>query len=194
MKDKEHLYKFILRLALTFRLSLKNICKLQGLEPTLENQMKIYNSIDELFSKDIDLKRAYDYLFNYETLNENDKLSIRSLGTANIFLAKYREIAKLGNKDDILKIDSNLEKLDGDFRQLEKGIDISTITDEDIVTISKYRLKYAISRERICDVLGISRDSLALREERLTNEVLKQKLKTLSNFYLDVINMKRNVK
>lgn len=192
--DKKNLYMFILKLALTFRLSLKNLCKLLGRETTFEEQIRTYNEIEMYFGENLDLKRAYDYLFNYETNSEVGKLSNRALGTVSIFLIKYQEACKSGNKDAILKMNSDLNKIDRSFGELKTKIESPYVTSDEALIISKYRLKYAISRKSICDILGISYKSLVLREEKMSDEVLKYKLGILSDFCQDMFLIKRNVK
>ena len=102
--ENKNLYSFVLRLALTFRLSLKNVCKILGRNCSNEEQLKLYNEFDELFRNNLNLKRSYNYLFNYETISETSKLSDRSLSMANMFLLSYKQACKNGSKEDIVKI------------------------------------------------------------------------------------------
>lgn len=193
MKNK-NLYSFVLRLALTFRLSLKNVCKILGRNCSNEEQMKLYDEFDELFGNNLNLKKAYNYLFNYETIGETSKLSDRALGMSNMFLLSYKQACKKGSKEDILKIDSKLNKLDRDFENLKRRENNPSVTDEEAIIISKYRVKYALSRECVCDMLGLSYHSLRLREQKLQDEVLKHKLSLLSDFYMNMVTSKRNVR
>lgn len=194
MKNDRKSYNFILRLALTFILSLKNVCLIKGMEGTIEDQKKVYYEIDKLFCNNTEIKDAYEYLFNYETINESDKLSDRALGITNMFLFKYKKALKTGTREELLRIDSELEKIDRDFKALTQKPNNYIISDDDIVVISKYRLKYAVSREQIYKVLGISRKTLMIRENKILSGVLKQKINCLTEYYQDIFKIKGNIR
>ena len=57
-------------MALEFRLSLDNLCKLLGKEVTEQNKMDIYKAISLIFDNDPDYIEKFKYLFFYETFNE----------------------------------------------------------------------------------------------------------------------------
>ena len=61
--NSNNMYNFIAKMALEFRLSLHNVCRLLGKEPTDANKMEIYHKIIEL-NWELDAKNAYSYLFN----------------------------------------------------------------------------------------------------------------------------------
>lgn len=193
--ENEKVYIFIFKLALTFRLSLVNICKLLGKENTEKNKFEIYNVFVKLFGSDEDIRRAYEFLFNYETLNEPENISNKSLSMAVLFLKKYKNACESGNKESIDKITNELTKIDKQFKELSYK-DLTVLTDEDALIISKYRLKYALTKEWVCNHFNIGYKKLESRENNYENRKLKYKLNLLSNYYLDLKynSLKRNVK
>ena len=184
----------LLNIAFTFRLSLKNLCKLLGRSETEEEQMNLYNEIKENYKENYTLRIAYKYLFNYESKNQSEKESKKAYALGLFFLENYKIAKKEENQVKINKMLNELNKIDNEFNGLKKRTKGDPITLEEILIISKYRLKYAISRESICDYLEISIGAVRHAEEKITDEKLKEKLKNLSEYYLDVASQKRNVR
>lgn len=193
MKSK-NMWGFWLRVALTFRLSLKNLCKFLGREETEEEALKLYNEFDSAFGENYSLKRAYDYLFNYETVNEPQKISDRSFKLASMFLLNYKMACQKKDKEDIKRIDAELDKLDTKYKKLKKVTYSSSVSEDEALIVSKYRVKYALSRESVCDELGFSYHSMRLREEKLKDEYWKFKVNSLSQYYTDVTLQKLRIK
>lgn len=191
----ENLYKLIFKMALTYRLSLKNICILLGKEENENNQLEIYNMCLYLFGNNLDLRIAYDFLFNYETINEPEKISKRSLTLASLFLSQYKEAAKSGNKEKLRKVYSSLTEIDNKFLKLKDREIQSTVTEEETLIIAKYRLKYCISQKKISEYLDVQRRTLIMKEKNIEDEILSYKLNLLSNYHFDIVsNDKRNRK
>ena len=179
-------YGFLGKLALEYRLSLTNLCRLIGLEETDENKMLIYNSIIETCNRDMDLIREYKYLFNYETLNEKDNASYLAMTKATLFLKKYNKAKQEKNEVAIKDLITALNKTDNDFKALLKRDMQKLFIEDEMVIISKYRLKHALSKSSIGTIMGIKRDRITLGESKIQNSIIKDKLDILQEYNFDV--------
>ncbi len=193
METKE-MYKFICGIALEFRLSLKNICKILGWDPTEENKMKFYNIVEDIYgAKSYDIKK-YKYLFFYETYDESENASRVSLTVALNFLNRYNNAIKSGDKDKIKEIISELHRTDDNLKKITDELREGVITPKTAEIITKYRIKYLIPRERFCKDYNISRDTLQKREREMESKILQEKNKKLLEYYFDIINSKGFIK
>jgi len=183
--------KFYIKLALEYRLSLDNLCKIMGIDPTTENKKSLY---DEILKNDHYVNNeVYEYLFNYETINESEQASNEAYSGAVTFIKYYLnyknndpELAKrILNKLDYT--DQEYKKVEAKYSKYSNSIDL-----EDVKVISMYRLKYAVSRAEIADWLGVNVQMLRRREIELDDELLQEKLKKL-NEYSEALKLK-NVK
>jgi len=184
----------LLNIAFTFRLSLKELCKLLGRSETEEEQINLYNEIKEKYKENFSIRSAYKYLFNYESKNQSEKDAKKAYALGLFFLENYMIAKKEGNKVKINKMLNELNKIDNQFNELKKRKKGEPLTLEEILIISKYRLKYAIPREAACEYLDLTSSSVRHAEEKITDESLNKKLKNLSEYYLDIASKKRNVR
>lgn len=193
-ENQKNFYKLVLKIALTYRLSLDNVCLLIGKKPTEENKKNIYYICMQIYEDNFKLKSAYKYLFNFETVNEPYSISKKSFLLASMFFEQYKLASKQKDFESIKKLNYKLIEVDDKFSKLKAG-EINTAIPQDITTISKYRLKYAISRKRICEYLDVALRTFINKENEIQDEKLKYKLKLLSEYYYDLVNNdKRNVK
>lgn len=191
MVDKK-LYTLLGKMALEYRLSLDNICKILKRPVTDETKMEVYENIKKFMKNYYQLKEVYDYLFFYETVNEPEEISLIAYYKAKNYLLRHNKAIKEGNKEKLIKIKKELTKTDTDFINLrDKGHD-DLYTVDDIAIITKYRLKYAISRENFCEYYYkvISLRNLEKREKQLESSILKRKIDLLSDYYLNFFNDK----
>ena len=179
-------YAFLGKVALAYRLSLFNLCRLMGLEPTEENQVLVYNSIIEAYVKDLDLVREYKYLFNYETLNEKDNASYLSMTKAALFIKKYNNAQKENDEATLKALIKSLNKTDSDFNALLKKEKSRPFSEEEMIIISKYRLKHALSKTTISSLMEIKRDRISFGESKIKNSIIKDKLNILQEYNLDM--------
>ena len=186
----ENKYSFIAKIALEYRLSLGNICKLFNMEPNDENKIKVYNLIMSTIINH-DLRLAYDFLFNYETINEDEKSSALAFSKTLIFLKRYSKAQKSGDKEQLKLIMKELSKTDIDFEVVKKKDSHIKMEEKDILAISKFRLKYCISKTRMAESLDIGREIIHRGEEKINDNRLKQKLNLLSHFYDDLYAKKK---
>ena len=184
-QNKINLYKLILKMALTFRLSLKNICILLDKEPTEENQQEIYEIFDLLFGSNSKIKWYYCFLFDYETRTEPDFISDSSLNAATLFFIKYKIASRSHDKETIKLLHEQLDSLDKKVNNLKLRNKEIALTDEDYETIIAYRIKYALSKEKTCDYLDINKDTLKAHENKLENSKLKYKIDILNDYCFD---------
>lgn len=184
-QSKINFYKLVLKIALTFRLSLKNVCILLGEEPTEEKQKEIYEIFDLLFGSDSKFRRYYMFLFEYETKLEPDFISESSLNAATLFYIKYRIATKNNDKENIKKLHQELDTIDRKVNSLKLRSKEHRLTNEEYETIIQYRIKYALSKEKICSYLDIDRDVLRVHENKLENSKLKYKIEQLNEYCVD---------
>jgi len=189
MENKE-LYNYVGKIALEFRLSLDNVCKIMGKEPTEENKMEIYKNIEEVSRRDYDLIKEYKYLFFYETFNESDNVAMIAYVKAANFIGRYNRAKKEGNEELATKTLLELSRTDNEFNQIKSKIGKQALTEKDVEIITRYRIKHAISRIAFCEQYGISRTSFEKRDRNISNSLLKKKLDILSEFLLSIENRK----
>lgn len=185
--NKKDFYTWILKIALEYRLSLENICIILGIEATEKNQEKMYNIFNELFGLNTDLKGVYDILFKYETKNELEETSLNALNSG--FLAFYQYQIALRN-NDTFKLESlknQLNILDNKIKELKNRDTSYELSYDDYLNITKYRIKYSLSKSEICKMLNISNESLIRFEVELENDELNNKLSILNKNQLNVL-------
>lgn len=189
MQDREkNFYKFIGKVALEFRVSLDNLCKLIGKEVNEENKKSIYEKIVEhAIGYNPPLQKQYNHLFFYETLNEPSYVSDDSYSNALNYMKRYKKASSSGNKEERHKILNELNKTENDFKDLIKRKKTKTLTQDEIIVITKYRIKTVLSKRKFYEVYGIiSRDNLMVREKELESDVLKYKINNINEYYHDI--------
>lgn len=177
--EHKNYYNFIGKIALEFRLSLNNICKLSGKEDTEENRMNIYNILVQASDKNDGLIKKYNYLFFYEALNEPQNISKISFEKAVNFVKRYKQAKKEANTGKIRELFRELNKTELDFNITKDKIGRENLSDEDIEIISRYRIKNMVPRMSFCEAFGIHRTSLEEREKKIKDPVLIKKLNIL---------------
>ena len=183
--NNRNMYDFVAKIALEYRLSLSNVCKLLGKEPNDKNKLEVYEIITSPIAAD-DLKLAYDYLFNYETVNEDEKSSSLALSKALIFLKRYTKAQKSGNTEEARLILKELTKTEEAYAKVRNKKDFTNMTEEEIVAVARYRLKYCISKVRMTNILDVGKGFITRNEEKITDYRLQEKLQLLNNFYEDL--------
>ena len=175
-------YNFIGTIALEYRLSLSNVCKILGKKPTEELKMELYNLIIES-TDSISKKNAYKFLFNYETVTEKEEVSNLTYQNAYNFLNSYCSAAKSKNKEELTKLKNEITKLSKDFETILRRDPKTKLTDQDYLTISKYRLKHAISLTTIASALNMRKDTISSKESNFQDSILKHKLELLNDYH-----------
>lgn len=183
--NNKNMYDFVAKIALEYRLSLSNVCKLLGKEPTDKNKMEVYEIITSPISAD-DVRIAYDYLFNYETVNEDENSSALALSQALIFLKRYTKAQKSGNVEEVKLILKELTRTETAYAKVRNKKDFSKMTEEEIVAVARYRVKYCVSKLRMTNILDVGKGFITRNEEKITDRRLQGKLQLLNNFYEDL--------
>lgn len=186
MNNKKNWYLFMGRIALEYRLSLNGICELLNMEKTDENRKEIYDTIMSNASTNFNLERMYKYLFNYETLSSNEEASKQALRGAGNFLKAYIFSRRANNEELRNQLIASLSNTEKAFKEVIKKDFKNPLTEEDILAISKYRIKHCISRMGMSDMLDLSRDRLADNEKKISDEIVRYKLQSLSEYYQDM--------
>lgn len=187
-------YNFLGQIALEFRLSLDNICKILGKEPTEENKMEIYNNIEISANKDIGKINKYKYLLFYETFNEPTRIASVALSKTINYLKRYQKAVSENNKEKLIELENELYKTEDQFKQISGKISVDRLSDEDIEKIARYRLKNVISRKTFCEDYSIGRSSLSERENKISSNYLKHKLEILSEYHYSITKNIRKLK
>lgn len=185
----EEKLKFIKKLALEYRLSTKNICKLLGQEPTEENQQFIYNLFmnnDEILS--YKEKKEFIYL-DYETTAERKQNEQASYMVAQMTLLKLQKALLENDKEQFQQIKDKISKIDTDFENLRKREKWVKIKEEEILIIAKYRIKHALSKQEINRRIGIADTNLTKVEKTITSEFWSSKVKKLNEYNYDLCHV-----
>ena len=182
----KEMYDFLLKLALRFRLSLKQLCELLGRPTTIEEQDKLFNEIDQLYGRHFELRVAYVYLFHHECAKDTLSSKGKKQFLANIFLNKYMNACRENNKEEINKLNYELLKLDEEFKKIREKSKGQSLTKEEGEIVAKYRLKYAISREDVSYILGINSSGYRSIERSFKDINLRNKLTLLNEYYMNI--------
>lgn len=188
-KSKErNFYKLIGKIALEFRLSLNNLCRLTGKESTEENRLNFYEKIKEyLIGKNNILDYQYRYLFFNETVNEPSSISVNSYKMALDYWKRYKKAKESKNKEEFVNVINELNKTEIEFQNLIKSDVNRILTEEEIIIISKYRIKKVLSKKIFCEEYRlIHRTNLSKREKMLESDDLKYKINNLNEFCYDI--------
>lgn len=166
--------RFVKKVALEYRLSLTNICKLLKIDATEENLKTMYEALLKT-CRNQDEQTAFNWLLN-ETTNEPEKDSNVMYLTATTMLARYAIAIQSGDKKQIDEAFVRLFKTDYNFNTLVEKMNPRNISEEDIAVISKYRIKYALSKSQIASMIGINRETIARNEKKYILESEKFQL------------------
>lgn len=188
IEKEAKLYVLVANIALEFRVSLNNLCKLIGKEDNEQNRLYIYQKIVEyVIKKDSDLTSQYNYLFFHETLNEPKNISNNSYNKVIEYLKRRKKAIKSGNREELIKISRELKKTEIDFAILLKKNKSESLSDEDINTIAKYRIKRCLTQKKFyINYNLISRSNLSKREKMIESEDLKYKINILNEYFYDI--------
>jgi len=181
--ENKNTYIFISRIALEFRLSLKNACLILGKDTDEKNRMEVYSNIENAIGTDLETLDKLKYLFFYETLTESENVSKISFTRAVNYIKRYNNAKKSGDKEQIREVMKELKKTEKDFQSIILKIKDKYIGEDEATVIGKYRLKHAISRMRFCEMFDIARSTLEKKEKLISDEILKQKLVLLGEYY-----------
>lgn len=171
--------KCMLLIALECRLSMSSVCKLFNI--SLSKLTELINS--EALERP--LSNALIYLFYYETVHETPEEYKKSQFLARFLINKMNKILSNPDpkqrKEDFQKFYNELYGPTLDF--LDKPYTLWT--NEEKIKLAKYRLKYAISPDKIQDKgIVLSKSALYKLRERLEDETLKRRLRTLDEYLL----------
>ena len=183
--NNKNMYDFVSKIALEYRLSLSNVCKLLGKEPTDKNKMEVYEIITSPIVAD-DVRIAYDYLFNYETVNEDENSSALALSKALIFLKRYTKAQKSKNVEEVKLILKELTRTEEAYTKVRNKKDFSNMTEEEITAVARYRIKFCVSKLRMTNILDVGKGFITRNEEKITDRRLQEKLQLLNDFYEDL--------
>ena len=195
MKDyNKSIYVLLGRMALEYRLSLSNICKILGWEPTEENRMKFYHIIEEVCASNYKLLSLYKYLFFFETDHEKESASKISYSLAINFLNRYKKALKDGDTEKAKKILRELNRTELEMNNVLPKLRERNIDRDDAIKISKYRIKHVIARDYFAKIYDITPSMLLRREKNIESELITYKLDLLSDYFEDIIYKKKEYK
>ena len=156
----------------------------------------------------------FRYLFNSETINETTDDRRVLYNNALEFINTYKVVPR-SLKDITADIENATKEQDEEkliilkneqrahytlyseeieYNALKKSIKKAKdsgekfmYSDNDILIIARYRLKYALSEMSIVKDLGISMSNYTIREKRIADQKFLSKLIKLNNFYEDLL-------
>ena len=184
--ENKKLYNLLGDIALEFRVSLKNICKLFGKESTEENMMQIFNNIIQAKDNVRDITNEFKYLFFCETYNEPQTTSRVSYTKAVNYIKRYNKIIKEGTSEEKKEILKELYKTENDLKSIKHKLGNDTLNEEEISIVCRFRIKHVMSRHGFSEFYNVTESSLRRAEPKITSNILKQKLETLKDYYLTV--------
>lgn len=177
--------KFVMNLALEFRLSLKNVCLFFNANPTDENQQLFYNEMIKNAGSVVKIDEL-KYL-TYETANESEKDSKTSYNLALTYYSRYLNAlknAKSGNdlnNEKLNKAKNYLQYTDVEFEKLNKQ-GFKKVAINEAIIIAKYRIKHVISKIQFAEEFGMNRETISRWEKLITNPRLVNKIKSLNDY------------
>ncbi len=161
--------KEIVLVALTFRLSLNNLCRLFGTSS---------DDIEKMFAH-FPLLDYPIYLLNLETMNESKELEDLAFKKGKIYFLKAQELRALKRKAMLKGETEKQEALTEKILLLQTEINDSRalamqnsdeITEQDLLVIINYRIKYGLARNRCEDLFGIKDYRLRAFENKLMSQ------------------------
>ena len=220
-KEEINKYRFLGALALKYRLSLLNVCKLAVSFGIVAKSTTIYeNLLNSMYSMYGHKNRnnsditPIKYLFNVETLNETQEVRKESYDAARSFIDTYKvvprslseieseikqatqenneeKLGKLRNEQKAYSIlyseELNYDALKKAIRQSRSSGNKFMYSDNDILIMSEYRLKYSLSRMAITADMDISTGNYTIREQRITDPKFVSRIQALNDFYEDLL-------
>lgn len=159
----------ITQLILEYRVSLEDISKTFN-----KDKNELYNNLMKYNNESV--QKALKYVLDYENGIVSKEEKEYSRKQVRLFLMKF-SFAK--DKDEKVKIINSLNH-DKEVMSLRTK-KRSELTNDDLEKISRYRLKYAMSRKRIEEYFAVTEDSLRAYEKTIQDTMLKQKLEILNN-------------
>ena len=170
--------KFYILLSLKFRLSLRNLCTILKVEPTEDNQMKLYKELVEYSTYKLSsYASGVKYLFMYETLTESDEYSLNALSQAIQFLLNLKNAETKEEKEEIknllLSEEHDLSDLIKSYKQYATNIKYQII--------AKYRLKKGMSIATFRYLNG-GTNQLRIYEQTYCDEDTKRRLDMLNDY------------
>ena len=190
--------KFIKNVALEYRLSLFNICKLLKIEPTKENKKIVYDRMISICDKVNAEQRAINSLIS-ETATENEKEANKSLLVALYYLGQVTIATNSGDAKQINEANIRLFRTDYDFKDLASRINPRNITVEDMKIIARYRIKYALTKTHVASMIRLDKETISHNEKKLLledqvvrsdNERLCNRLEKLNEMILSDLEQK----
>lgn len=163
-KDKESQWKILGHIALTFRLKLYTLSELFKID---ENE--IWKNLDYAFM-DSNIRWSLEYLFQVEPYEED------SVDRFTIFYRDY--LTALSDKDIEMQRFLLRQLFDYDVIKLKEKREnnkFDSLTDDDIMVIINYQLKYALSNYDTCILFHCSREKYKKEKDRILED--KPKLK-----------------
>lgn len=156
-----------IQLALTYRLSLHSMMKITG-----KSHEEIYNE----FILGSDYFHALQYLFESETAKEDETLTKQNYLMAKSFIKKY----KCGSKEVKQRLIFLLYDVEYQMKKIKaKILNNENLDEDDKNTLTKYRIKYGLSKRNIKATYGYD---LQMFESGITDPIIQNKLRILNDY------------
>ena len=130
-------------------------------------------------------RNKFVYL-DYETTGEKTSRENAICILAQKILLKRQEALMTGDEELIKQINNRIKKIDIDFDNLGERKKWINLTEEEILTIAKYRIKHALSKREINRLIGIGDETLTRHERSIKSDFWSSKIKTLNAYNYDL--------
>ncbi len=178
-----NLQKEIVLVALTYRISVVNLCRL------FETS---YDDIEKVF-ENFSLYNFPIYFLNLETMNENEEFETLAFKKGKHYFLRVQELRRFKIKAIQEGNDEKLEVFNEKIRSLQNEINDSAalalqnndeITHEELLVIINYRIKYGLSRIQCEEMFGVKEFRLREYENKLIekDDYYRAKLYFLNEF------------
>lgn len=178
-----NLQKEIVMVALTYRISIANLCQL------FETS---YDDIEKVFDNFPFYSFPF-YILNLETMNENKKFEALAFKKGKHYFLKAKELRTLKIKAIRNGDDEKVEVLNEKIRSLQTEIydnaalalqNNEEILLSDLLLITQYRIKYGLSRNQCTEIFGVKESRLREYENKLIekDDYYSEKLYFLNEF------------
>ncbi len=178
----ENILNEIFMMALTYRVSLRNLCLMFTCS---------FDDLNEAIKKRADMGIFIDSLDKC-TINEDEEMSRISFERASAYWKKRQELLKklrnaktIGEKNDIkeeLKVHRSL--IDDIYANKLINRSNYRFSSQDKDVIANFRVKYSFSKEKTAQVLNINHNiiTIACEEKALKDPIYAKQLEAINNY------------
>jgi len=180
MSKEELLVHVITNLILEYRISMETVCKTFNVD-----EHDIYDKL--MNNSNYLIKDALMYVLDYETKEPGLIDQKKSKLKMSMFLTKLHMAQTPKDKLEVIKELSDNSSIDA-----IKNKNANQVTEEDIINLTNYRYKYALTKSFICDHFPVTTKKLTYWEAKLDDD-FKKKIDYLNAYNDKIRNPHRGI-